>query len=134
MKKVKYLPKISTSLIFLLFLAVNYLLFAGRKSETFRPGFILALFPGFYQHVSNFTISCVLYTGVGYAWLLMGLSLKNIIIFGIVIIAANFIYELWIPLLNTRDLMDAYYGCAGTLVGFIFLLLVKKFGLKNNPK
>ena len=134
MKKLKYLPKIFTSSIFLLFLAANYLLFAGRKSESLRPDFILSLLPGFYSHVSNCTISCILYAGIGYAWLLMGLSLKNIIVFGIVIIAANFIYELWIPLLNTRDLMDAYYGCAGTVVGFVFLLLVKKFGLKINPK
>lgn len=134
MKRLKYLPKISTGLIFLLFLLANYLLFAGRKSETLQPAIILSSLPDFYQHVANFTISCILYASAGYAWLLMGVGLKYIIILGIIIIAANFIYELRIPLLNTRDIIDAYYGFTGTLVAFIFLFLVKKFGLKINPQ
>lgn len=134
MKKIKYLPKVATALLFLLFLVANYLLFAGRKSEVLQPAWILANFPDFYLHVANFTISCLLYSAIGYTWLLLGMNVKIVLILGIIIIAANFIYELWIPVLNTRDLIDAYYGCAGTAVGFVFLMLMKKFGLRLNPE
>ena len=123
----------ATALLFLLFLVANYLLFAGRRSSTLQSGWILDHLPGFYHHVANFSISCILYAGIGYAWLLSGTKVKSIIIFGIVIIAANFIYELVISTLNTRDLISAFYGLAGTVVGCIFLLLIRKFGLKINP-
>jgi len=36
------------------------------------------------------------------------------------------------PVLNTKDIIDAYYGAGGALLGFTFLLLVKKYGLKLN--
>lgn len=134
MKKIKYLPKFATSLIFLLFLVANFLLFAGRKSDVLQPAWILATFPDFYQHVANFTISCLLFAAIGYSWLMMGINTKTLLILGLVIIVANFIYELWIPILNTRDWIDAVYGCAGTLVGFVFLMLMKKFGLRLNPQ
>lgn len=134
MKKIKYLPKLVTSLLFLLFLVANYLLFAGRKSDALQSEWILAHLPDFYSHVANFTISCILYAGISYAWLMMGMSVKHIVVFGLVIIVANFIYELWILVLNTSDIVDAYYGFAGTLVGFVFLFFIKKFGLKLNPE
>ena len=63
-------------------------------------------------------------------WIMMGSNLKYIVVLGIVILSANFIYELWIPILNTRDIVDAYYGCAGTIIGFIFLALTKYFGVR----
>lgn len=134
MKKIKYLPKVATALLFLLFLVANYLLFSGRRSDVLQPALILANFPDFYLHVANFTISCLLYSAIGYAWLILGIKVKTVVILGIIIIVANFIYELWIPILNTRDLMDAWYGFAGTLVGFVFLILMKKFGLRLNPE
>jgi hypothetical protein len=134
MNKIKYIPKLGTALFFLVFLLVNFLIFSGRKSETLQPEFLLSHFPGFYHHVANFTISCMLYAITGYMWLLFGVTTKNIVILGVIFIALNFIYELWIPVLNTRDVVDAYYGCAGVLAAFIFLILIKKFGLKLNPK
>ena len=134
MKKIKYLPKVATALLFLLFLVANYLLFAGRKSDALQSEWLLNHLPDFYQHVANFTISCILYAGIGYAWLMLGVHTKAILFFGITIIAANFIYELWIPVLNTRDVVDAVYGAAGTAIGFIFLMLIKKFGLRLNSE
>ena len=63
---------------------------------------------------------------------MLGLKISQITGFGLVIILANFIYELWIPILNTRDIVDAYYGTAGVTSAYIFLFLVKQFGLKAN--
>ncbi len=95
-----------------------------------RPDLILNQFPDFYQHVSNLCISYFIFSTVGYIWLLMGLKISHIIVFGSVIVLVNFIYELWIPILNTRDIVDAYYGCVGVIAAFIFLMLTKAFGLK----
>ncbi|MEO7121231.1 MAG: hypothetical protein ABIY62_09040 [Ginsengibacter sp.] len=129
MKNIKYLPTIFTAISFLLLLLVCLFLFLGRREPSLRPDLILIHLPDFYQHVSNLCISYSIFSAVGYAWLLMGIKISNIIVFGTVIILANFIYELWISFLNTRDIVDAYYGCVGVIVAFIFLLLAKEFGL-----
>ncbi|MEO8824173.1 MAG: hypothetical protein ABI366_11440 [Ginsengibacter sp.] len=132
LKRLKYLPKMGTAFIFLILLVAAYLLFAGRKSDALQSGWILMHLPDFYIHVSNFTLSYILYASIGYVWLLIGIDLKKIIILGIIIIAINFIFELWIPVLNTRDVVDAYYGCVGTAFGFFFLFITKKLGLRPN--
>lgn len=114
-------------------LAVFLLLFFGRRSETVRQVWITDFLPGFYQHVSNLCISYTIYATAGYCWLLMGMRFKSIVALGIVIIFANFIYELFIPVLNDCDIVDAYFGLAGMIAGFVYLLLVHMFGLKANP-
>src|SRR5690554_4457879 len=114
-KNLKYVPKHTTSLLFFLLLGFVLILFSGRKSNFFKSDYILEILPGFYQHISNFSISYLLYAGIGYFWLLMGLKFQYIIFLGIAILAANFIYELFIPILNTTDIVDAYFGFAGTL-------------------
>lgn len=129
----KFIPKILTTVLFFLLLGLVMVLFAGRKSEFFRSDFLLGIMPEFYQHISNFAISYLLYAGIGYFWLMMGIKFKNIIFFGIVFLATNLIYELYLPILNTPDIIDAYYGFSGTLLGFGFLFFVKKYGLKVNP-
>lgn len=129
----KFVPHILTTVVFFLLLGVVMVLFNGRKSEFFRSDFLLGIMPEFYQHISNFAISYLLYAGIGYFWLMMGIKFKNIVFFGIVFLAANLIYELFLPILNTPDIIDAYFGFAGTLLGFLFLLFVWRYGLKKNP-
>ncbi|GAB3341170.1 hypothetical protein GCM10027299_55180 [Larkinella ripae] len=97
-----------------------------------RPEWLLTFQPDFYQHASNLCISYFLYSAIGYTWLLIGVSLRYLVLLGAAIIFANFIYESWIPILNTPDLLDAYYGAAGTSLGFLFLALAKRFGLRFN--
>lgn len=41
--------------------------------------------------------------------------------------------ELFLPLLNTRDPVDAAYGIAGTLLAFAWLLVIRRFGRKALP-
>lgn len=130
MKNIKYLPKVFTSISFLLLLCAFFLLFMGRKTTALRPEYLTGYFPDFYLHVSNLCISYLIYSSVGYFWLLMGVKTTTITLLGIIILALNFIYERWISVLNTPDMMDAYYGVAGTIIAFIFLLLVKRWGLK----
>ncbi|MDN3724964.1 hypothetical protein QRD02_11260 [Aequorivita sp. SDUM287046] len=132
-KSLKYLPKAITSLSFLIFLLAIFFLFQGRKHEYFRIANIDAYLPDFYTHISNFSISCLLYAGIGYFWLMAGLRFKYIIGLGIAVLASNFIYEMFIGILNTPDIIDAYYGAVGTAFAFLFLLITWKYGLKPNP-
>lgn len=132
-KKLKYVPKLGSSLFFFLLFGVVFLLFWGRKSETVQSEYFLQLLPSFYQHISNFSLSYLLYVGIGYFRLMMGVKFKFLIYFGIVLLLANLIYELFISILNTPDITDAYFGFAGIFLGFLFLYSVYRFGLKPNP-
>lgn len=132
LKGMKFTPKHSTSLLFFLLLGVSMFLFLGRKTESIQLDFLLGWMPSFYQHISNFSLSYLLFAGIGYFWLMMGVRFLNLVFFGIAIILGNLIYEIYIPILNTIDIVDAYFGIAGTLLGFLFLLYVRKFGL--DPK
>lgn len=129
----KYVPKHLTSLSFFLLFGTVSILFSGRKSESLRFDFLLDFMPDFYQHISNFSLSFLLYAGIGYFWLMMDVKSKYIIIFGLVLLLANLVYELFIPVLNTPDMVDAYFGFAGTFFGGLFLFCVKRFGLRSNP-
>ena len=132
-KSLKYVPKHLTSLSFFLLFGVISILFSGRKSESLRFNFLLDFMPDFYQHISNFSLSFLLYAGIGYLWLMMDVKIRYINAFGIVLLLANLVYELYIPVLNTPDIMDAYFGFVGTFFGFLFLVFVKRYGLKFNP-
>jgi len=125
----KYVSKISTTILFFTSIIIIFLLFFRRGSCDFRVNFLIRIFPDFYQHISNFCISYLSFSGIGYFWLFLGIKLKVIIFIGLMIILANFVYELWIPFLNTNDLLDAYYGTWGTIMGLLFLLYIKYYGL-----
>lgn len=127
----RFVPTWGTTALFFVLFGIAVLLFQGRKHEWARFGFILDMMPEFYSHISNYTISYLLYAGVAYFWLMMGTPFRYVIIFGILLLAANFIYELYIPVLNTPDITDAYFGAAGTVVAFLFLSYVRYFGLKK---
>ena len=126
----KQLPKVTTAISFLIFLAVVFALFQGRKSEWIRLQNIDNFLPEFYSHISNFCLSYILYSGIGYFWIMVGVKFKYIVALGFVILASNFIFELFINVLNTPDIIDAYYGVAGTLFALLFLFISYKFGFK----
>lgn len=128
----KQLPKVTTAISFLIFLAVVFALFQGRKSEWIRLQNIDNFLPEFYSHISNFCLSYILYSGIGYFWIMAGVKFKYIVGLGIVILASNFIFELFINVLNTPDIIDAYYGVTGTLFALLFLFISYKFGFKAN--
>lgn len=129
----KYVPKHYTSFLFFILFAVVFILFWGRKSDLFQIDFLLQQMPTFYQHISNFSLSYLFFAGIGYFWLLMGMKFRYVIVLGIALLLANLIYELFIPVLNTPDIVDAYFGFTGTILGFLFLFLVYKSGLNPNP-
>ena len=130
----KRVPKPWAGIGYLLLLIVTFALFMGRSIPTLRSQAILGVAPDFYTHVSNFSISWLLYTAIGYQWLMSGAGLKPIVWLGVVMLLANIVYELFIPLLNTRDPVDAIYGVAGTALAFLVLWIMDRYGLVPNPK
>lgn len=130
----KYSPTLATSLVFLLLLGAALYLFQGRNHPDLRIMHIEALLPEYQTHISNFTISYVLFAGIGYLWLMLGIDLRMVLALGGVVLMANWIYELFIPVLNVPDTVDALYGTAGTLTGLALLLLIKRFGIRPTGK
>ncbi|NLN25737.1 MAG: hypothetical protein GX163_08855 [Bacteroidetes bacterium] len=123
-------PKIWAALYILILIGINYLLFFGRNFESLRCPYFQKILPSFYSHISNFSISFMFVLIIGYLWILQGMAFKKIIIMAAVMIVLNFLYELFLPLLNTKDIVDAYFGMAGSLLATILLLPIAIFGTK----
>ncbi|MBN7816968.1 hypothetical protein [Algoriphagus pacificus] len=131
-KSLKYVPKIWSALCYLAILGFSLLLFFGRNFKGIRIGALVNMMPGFYYHISNFSLTLMIFATVGYVGLMVGLKLKHIIFIGIVFGIVNLIFELFISILNTPDKTDAFFGMIGVFLGLIFLSAMKKKGLKKN--
>lgn len=126
----RFLPYAWVAVAHLLLIAAVFALFMGRKPGVFRSQAILDVAPGFYSHISNFSLSYILYAGIGFLWLMLGVSMRKVALAGLALVVANATYELLIPVLNTRDPVDAAYGVSGTLLALGWLWVIKHFGLK----
>lgn len=80
------------------------------------------------SHITNFTLSLLLCTFIGYLLLSAGKKYISNAVIGILLIIANFIYELLLQVLNTRDVIDALYGLAGVTVSLIYLFVISRYG------
>ena len=133
MNRFKYFPKVLASLSHIALLIIALIPIFVRTKAGLKQSAFLGLLPNFYQHISNFSISYLLVAGIGYIWLLLGIKLKLVIRFGAAVLVGNLVYELWIPVLNTPDIIDAYYGFIGTCLALVFLAVTKEYGLNANP-
>ncbi|HRO28259.1 MAG TPA: hypothetical protein PK743_13170 [Luteimonas sp.] len=129
----RFHPRLWAALVHLLLLAGVFVLFLGRKPGMFRVQAIVDRVPDFYTHVFNFALSYLLLAGIGYLWVLMGVHLRHVAWAALALAVANLAYEWWLPLLNTRDPVDALYGIVGTACAFAWLWLVVRFGLRPAP-
>lgn len=129
----KRLLKPWAAVLHLALMGFGLALFLGRRSGLFRSDTLVTHVPDFYLHVSNASISLLLYAGVGYFWLMLGVSIRHLALAGVLLIVGNFVYELFVPILNTTDVVDAWYGVAGVLCGFITLWIVDRRGMVPRP-
>ncbi len=90
------------------------------------------MIPGFYDHISNFSLTLIILVTIGYIGLMVGLTLKHIAITGVVFGIVNVVFEFFISTLNTPDETDAIYGIIGVIIGLVPLYAMKKRGLKKN--
>lgn len=130
--KLHYLPRLSIAILNLLFLFLASFLFFGRMNPSFRLPFLVHLFPEYYTHISNFSISFILLSNVGLVWLLLGIPYRYLLLFGLILVVANLVYEQWVTFINTKDTMDMYYGFAGIILALVFLFITKTWGLRPN--
>ena len=80
------------------------------------------------SHITNFTLSLLLCTLVGYVLLLTSKKYVSNIMFGILLVLTNFVYEMFLPILNTKDIIDALYGLVGVAISLVYLYFIGKYG------
>jgi len=129
----KYIPKLWSTLVYFVFIGFGMIFFLSRNIEELRFDIVLRLFPDYQNHISNFSISLLLVLIVGYIGGIQIKSIKGSYIVAALLIVANLVYELFLPFINTMDIIDAYYGIVGSLVPFLFLIPYQLFGIQENP-
>lgn len=82
-------------------------------------------------HITNFNISLMLCTLIGYLLLCYKKKYIHTIIIGILIICANLIYETLFTFINTTDFMDAIYGIVGVVISLVYLYFIDKKGFND---
>ena len=80
------------------------------------------------SHITNFTLSLMMCTLIGYLLLLVGKKYVSTIMVGTLLTVVNFIYEIFLPILNTTDIIDALYGLVGVVISLVYLYFIYKYG------
>ena len=80
------------------------------------------------SHITNFTLSLMTCTLIGYLLLLAGKKYVSTIMAGILLTVVNFIYEIFLSILNTTDIIDALYGLVGVVISLVYLYFIDKYG------
>ena len=94
----------------------------------FKPQ-VVVITPEITSHLSNFVLSlmCLL---VGQLLLSFGAGCRAVILLCGLVMAANLLYETFLPFLNTPDLVDAVYGIAAAALAIPYLLLLEHNGFQ----
>ena len=129
MKKLE--TKLSTSISLVSIFIFCFILVVIRWINTFNS-YIFVINETINSHITNFTLSVLLCVLIGYLLQLFGKRYNSNIVVGMVIILSNFIYEIFLPILNTTDIVDAVYGFVGTVISLIYLYIISKYGFKPN--
>ena len=129
MKKLE--TKLSTSISLVSIFIFCFILVVIRWINIFNS-YIFVINETINSHITNFTLSVLLCVLIGYLSQLFGKKYNSNIIVGMVIILSNFIYEIFLPILNTTDIVDAVYGLVGTIISLIYLYIISKYGFKTN--
>lgn len=132
---VKYRARPAVLVAFYALICIAAVLILGYLFEPLRIGALIAVYPEFYLHVTNLSISVIVCSGIGFMWLLYGVKFRYIAMLSAFMGIANLACETAMGFMNTTDALDAAYGITGTLIGFAFLLIAHKRGLlRKNEK
>lgn len=83
-----------------------------------------------YPHASNLALSLVLVLVYGVVRLPYGAGPGELVAVTLLVVAANYGYELLLPLWNTRDVTDAHHGAVGAVGALVYLEAVRRRGLR----
>lgn len=123
----QYRTKKAYTIAYIIFIFIGMLFTLGKWYSVFNPDFIM-INAEVHSHISNLSLSMIVYVGIGYSWLLFGKSLRFIQMLGAFLIVGNFACETLMGFMNTTDIMDALYGAVGVLVAYLYLFLTHKYG------
>lgn len=127
MQKLK--PKLFTTISFVSLFLFCLILVVIRWINIFNKN-VLVVNEIVNSHITNFTLSVMLCVLIGYLLLAAGKKYISNIIVGILLVLANYIYEAFLPILNTTDIVDAAYGFIGVLISLIYLYFISKYGFE----
>ena len=113
--------------VHLLLMVGCMVLFALRCIHLFQPQ-VVVIDREITSHICNFALSIVLCALCGFVLLATGARLRWALAVCLAVLVANVVYEMFLPFLNTCDLMDAFYGIAGTAVGALYLCWLNRYG------
>lgn len=126
--KLVLLPKLWASLLYLLFVFTTLFLYLSKYLDV---SFFTSMYPDFYLHISNFSISLIIGL-LGYFWLLVGAPFKAVTLLTLLLLIANLLSETVFGFMNTPDRIDLLFGIAGTIVAYFTLAMIKRYGLVKN--
>lgn len=107
---------------------VGFLLTIGRWYSVIDSDFVV-LTADIHSHISNFSLSILVYLSIGYMWLSFGVKFRFVALLGMLMVIANFICETLMGFMNTTDIIDAIYGTIGIAITFVYLFFTYKYGL-----
>ncbi len=129
MQKLK--PKLFTTISFLTLFLFGFILTVIRWINVFNEN-ILVVNETINSHITNFNLSLMSCVLIGYLLLVVGKKYISNIIVGILLVSVNYIYEAFLPILNTTDIVDAVYGFIGVLISLIYLYFISKYGFEDD--
>lgn len=114
--------------IYLCLIVFDAFLMLCRWLEHIVPD--VRLLPGFLlDHITNFALCMLLLLIFGMTVLSSGGKLRSITAAALVMSVLNIVYECFIPILNTPDILDAMFGIIGVAIAYVFLIMLRKNGL-----
>lgn len=122
-------PKLFTTISLVTLFSLCLILIVIRWLNIFNEN-ILVVNKIINSHITNFTISVMLCVLIGYLLLVAGKKYISNIIVGVLLVIANYIYEMFLSVLNTTDIIDAVYGLFGVMISLIYLYFISKYGFE----
>ena len=120
--------KKSYLILYLSIVVVCLFLVICRWISTVNPN--LTILPEIIDiHVTNFSLSLMLSMFIGFTVLIFGGKMKIIRIIAIIIVLINLVYEVFVPILNTPDFIDALAGIIGIVIAYLYLSSLNRNGL-----
>lgn len=129
----KFKPKKITNILYYSLILFGALLTIIRWISAFNSH-IVVINEEINSHISNLSLSLIVYLAIGFTWTLQGIKFKRVTLLGIIMIIANILCETVMGFMNTPDIVDAVYGVIGTIIAFCFLSASKKYGLNDIQK
>lgn len=80
-------------------------------------------------HTINFSLSLMFLLAFGFVVLVFGGKMKPILIAGVLVVVVDLVYEIFLPILNTVDIADAFSDILGTAVAYVYRICLKAKGL-----